>query len=210
MTKRCVLALCNRTRNMVAPWLEAGYEAVTVDMQEADRIEPGRHHLVADVMSLSIQDVGRFKPSIVFAFPPCTDLAVSGARHFRDKGLPRLIKALQIVNACREICEALNAPYMIENPVSTLATYWREADHTFNPSDFALYADEPDGQAYLKRTCLWTGGGSLCPSPRQSNRFWEVRCGGCPRLPTEPILGPKHRLALPAPCLRPTIHFFNE
>lgn len=172
MTKRCVLALCNRTRNMVAPWIEAGYEAVTVDLKDADSVETGRRHIVGAVEGLTQAFVAGLKPSIVFAFPPCTDLAVSGARHFRDKGLPRLIRALQTVNACRELCEASDAPYMIENPVSTLATYWRAADYTFNPSDFALYADEPEGQAYLKRTCLWGGGGaSSCPSHHQSSPF---------------------------------------
>lgn len=156
-----VLALCNRTRNMVRPWLEAGHEAVTVDMQPADVDEPGRTHIVADVREFRPE--GRF--DMVFAFPPCTHLAVSGARWFRDKGLPKLIEALQIVNACREICEDLGAPYMIENPVGTLKTYWRDPDHTFNPCDYALYSPEPEEDAYTKRTCLWTGHGFIMPQP---------------------------------------------
>lgn len=174
-----VLALCNRTRNMIAPWLDAGYEAVTVDMQEADRQEAGRAHLVRDVTTLTAEWIIDLAPAMVFAFPPCTDLAVSGARHFRDKGLPRLINALRIVNACRELCEASGAPYMIENPVSTLSTYWRDADHTFDPADFALYAEDPDSQAYVKKTCLWTGGGFIMPQrasvpPVLGSKMWRL------------------------------------
>lgn len=174
-----VVALCNRTRNMVAPWLAAGYQAVTVDMQEADQAEDGRVHLIADVTQLTTDWIKSLSPAIVFAFPPCTDLAVSGARHFRDKGLPRLIDALRIVNACRELCEASGAPYMIENPVSTLSTYWRDPDHTFDPSDFALYAEDPDSQAYVKKTCLWTGGGFIMPqrapvSPTLGSKMWRL------------------------------------
>lgn len=79
--------------------------------------------------------------------------------------MPKLIEALTLVNACREICEAVRCPYMIENPVSTLATYWREPDFTFDPADYGLYADDPEADGYTKRTCLWTGGGFIMPQP---------------------------------------------
>lgn len=54
---------------------------------------------------------------------------------------------------------------MIENPVGRLSTAWRKPDHTFNPCDFGGYL-EPAGDAYTKRTCLWTGGGFVMPEPR--------------------------------------------
>ena len=124
-----VLSLCDRTGNMVQPWLDAGYEAVTVDKQEAASAHPARHHFAADVRTWHYPL--RFgRPAIVFAFPPCTDMAVSGARWLKDKGLRALIDALTIVDACREICEASGAPWMIEHPVSTLATYWRKPDYS--------------------------------------------------------------------------------
>lgn len=169
-----VLSLCDRTGNMVRPWLEAGHEAVTVDLQKEPERQAGRTHVVADVRALKSADA-----DIVFAFPPCTHLAVSGARWYRDKGLPKLIEALQIVEACRALCEAAGAPYMIENPVGTLATYWRDPDHTFHPVHYAGYAPEPDADAYTKKTCLWTGGGFVMPD----------------RKPGEPTLGSlMHRL----------------
>lgn len=155
-----VLSLCDRTGNMVQPWIDAGYQAVTVDLQEAPSSTPARHHFAADIRGWRYPL--RFgRPSIVFAFPPCTHLAVSGARWFQSKGMGALIEALEIVEACREICEASGAPYMIENPVSTLATYWRKPDHTFHPWQFTEL--EP-ADNYTKKTCLWTGGGFVMPA----------------------------------------------
>ncbi|WP_193376983.1 hypothetical protein [Frigoriglobus tundricola] len=103
----------------------------------------------------------------VFAFPPCTHLAVSGARWFKDKGLNALADALHIVASCNRICEAGNAPFLIENPVSTLSTYWRKPDYSFDPCDYAGYLDDPAPEAYTKRTCLWVGGGFRLPDPRR-------------------------------------------
>lgn len=149
-----VVSLCDRTGNMVQPWLEAGYEAITVDLQEAPARIIGRHHFVADVRTWRYP-LHFGKPAAIFAFPPCTHLAVSGARWFKEKGLSALISGLEIVNACREICEQSGVPYMIENPVGTLATYWREPDFNFDPCDY--------GDPYTKKTCLWIGGGFVMP-----------------------------------------------
>lgn len=148
---RTVLSLCDRTGNMVRPWLDAGFHAVTVDVQPEANPHPRRTHLQMDVRTFQPD----FAPAIVFAFPPCTHLAASGARWFRDKGLKALIGALELVEACRAICEDSGAPWMLENPVGTLSTYWRQPDHAFDPCDY--------GDPYTKRTLLWTGGGFVMP-----------------------------------------------
>lgn len=57
-------------------------------------------------------------------------------------------------------------PYLIENPVGTLSTYWRAPDHKFDPCEYAGYLEEPGAEADTKRTCLWTGGGFRMPPPR--------------------------------------------
>jgi len=156
-----VLSLCDRTGNMVKPWLDAGYDAITVDVQEAVNPHSRRIHLTRDVRNHAEfwekAFLGKF--AAVFAFPPCTHFAVSGARWFKDKGLDVLIEALEIVNACRKICEASRAPWMLENPVGTLSTitesYWQAPSHSFNPNDY--------GDPYTKKTMLWTGGGFVMP-----------------------------------------------
>jgi hypothetical protein len=121
-------------------------------------MHPLREHITHDILNLGIP-VG-WNPAAVFAFPPCTHLAVSGARWFREKGLRGLIGGLSIVEACREICELFGCPWMLENPVGTLATYWREPDYMFDPCDY--------GDPYTKKTCLWTGGGFVMPEKVQA------------------------------------------
>ena len=90
-----VLSLCDRTGNMVLPWLEAGWRAVTVDLEPAVNPHGNRTHVVSDVRRFVL----RHRPSIVFAFPPCTHLASSGARWFRSKGLPALTLPAPLVAA---------------------------------------------------------------------------------------------------------------
>ena len=157
-----VLSLCDRTGVMVQPWLDAGFACTIVDVQHQGETTEG---LLTKVRA----DVTTWLPplddyAIVFAFPPCTHLAQSGARWFRGKGLSALIEGLQVVEACRRICEWSGAPYLIENPIGQLSTYWRKPDHYFDPLDFGAYV--LDGEDYTKRTCLWVGGGFVMPAPR--------------------------------------------
>lgn len=168
MSRGYVLSLCDRTGQMVLPWIEAGYGAVTVDKQAAINWQKGRRHWIGDVRDFDFEadvfDLNDGPPVAIFAFPPCTHVAVSGAKHFRTKGLPKLIEALEILNACRTICEDedANSPYMIENPVSVFSSYWRKPDHIFNPYDYTAFEL---GDHYTKKTCLWTGNGFVMPKP---------------------------------------------
>lgn len=147
MSSHLVLSLFDLTGNMVKPWADAGFDTLCVDIQRDGT------------------DILRWLPprreyKIVFAFPPCTNFAVSGARWFKDKGLAGLASAIELVERARDICEWCGAPWMIENPVGTLSTYWREPDHSFEPWHFAGY--EPDNH-YTKQTWLWTGNGFVMP-----------------------------------------------
>ncbi len=94
-----------------------------------------------------------------------TNLAVSGARWFRRKGLGGLSEAIDLVEACRRIAVWSEAPWMLENPVSTLSSYWRKPDYTFDLCEYGGYLDPP-GDHYTKKTCLWTGNGFVMPSPK--------------------------------------------
>lgn len=180
-----VVSLCDRTGIMVQPWVDAGYRAITVDLKPArEPIARGRVHVIADVRSQwwRVQDLSRLVA--VFAFPPCTDLAGSGARWFRGKGLSPLINSLQVVEACREFCEvseAQGAIWVLENPVGVLSSFWRDPDHIFNPNEY--------GDPYTKRTCLWTGGGFVMPPIILPGDLFEEPTW------TEPVEGSKmHRM----------------
>jgi len=162
--RRIVISLFDLTTNMVAPWAEAGFICYCVDLQHPPgETRKGNIRLIG-------ADVREWLPPyapvrILFAFPPCTDVAVSGARWFKDKGLGGLIKALELFDVALRLAEWTRAPYLIENPVSTVSTYWRKPDHLFDPCDYGGYVDPP-GDAYTKKTCLWTGNGFKMPQAR--------------------------------------------
>jgi hypothetical protein len=160
MDSGVVLSLCDLTGNMVQPWATAGYRCICVDLQHPEE-------MVNDGLITYIRaDVRNWLPplkryAIVFAFPPCTHLSVSGARWFASKGLSKLSEALAVVDACKRICEWSGAPWMLENPVSVLSSYWRKPDYSYDPCQYAGYG-YPE-EAYTKKTCLWTGGGFRMP-----------------------------------------------
>lgn len=161
-----VVFLYDKTGNAARPWIEAGYSALIVDLQH----KPGLHtddgrlfKLGCDLRSGFSMPVELQHMRVAFsaAFPPCDHLAVSGARWFKGKGLRKLALAIDLFATAAEVCEELGAPYFIENPVSTISTYWRKADHSFQPHWFTKY--EPSDN-YNKQTNLWVGGGFTMPA----------------------------------------------
>lgn len=172
-----VISLFDLTGNMVRPWADAGYLCYCVDLQHP----PGetRDGCIVRVGADVREWLPPFAPvKMFFAFPPCTHVAVSGARWFKDKGLGALIDALQLFEASVRLAEWTGAPYLIENPVSTVSTYWRKPDHTFDPCDYGGYL-KPPGDSYSKKTCLWTGNGFVMPQrkrvpPREGSRFHRL------------------------------------
>jgi len=162
--KGVMLSLYDYTGNMARPWALDGYECYAVDIKhiDAERTEEvgdGKIHYVGADLTEWLPP--REEYAFVAAFPPCTNLAVSGARWFTDKGLGGLAEGIELVEVAVDICEWADAPYMIENPVSTLSTYWRDPDYTFHPYEYDGFTAEDD--AYSKKTCLWTGGGFEMP-----------------------------------------------
>lgn len=166
-----VLSLFDRTTHMVRPWAEAGWLCYCVDMQHP----PGEHRegniirVGADILNWLPP---RSRTKITFAFPPCTHLAVSGARWFRDKsrgkGLGALTQGLTLFARAIEFAEWIGAPYMVENPISVVSSHLRQPEHTFDPSEYAGYLPkaEQGEEAFTKRTCLWTGCGFVMPKPK--------------------------------------------
>jgi hypothetical protein len=150
-----VISCFDHSTNMVKPWAEAGYDCYCIDiMHSTGSYRDGNITKVG----CDINDWMPPRGDVAFAafFPPCTDVAVSGARWFKDKGIGRLVQALHLFDVSVKLAEWLECPYLIENPVSTISTYWRTPDHSFDPCDY--------GDPYTKKTCLWTGGGFLMPA----------------------------------------------
>ena len=131
------VSLFDYTGNMLIPWLRAGYECHIYDMQHPPCISVRDNGMICHGADLS-EMVPAFFGDIAFvsAFPPCDHLAVSGARWFKGKGLRKLAKSIELFATAAEFCESTGAPYIIENPVSTISTYWRKPDYSFHPHDY--------------------------------------------------------------------------
>ncbi len=158
---------------MAEPWAEAGWQCFCVDVQHKIR-KPVTKGNITYVWG----DVRAWTPppglaiTFVAAFPPCTHVAVSGARDFKTKGGMMLRDALETFETCRLAAAWSGAPYLIENPAGVLAStsHIGKADHTFHPCDFAGWLADPAEQhaeAYTKMTCLWSGNGFIMPEKKR-------------------------------------------
>jgi hypothetical protein len=178
MSNRIALFLCSKTTNMAEPWLAAGYECWLVDIQHP----AGEHHdgrLVRVGADLRTWLPPRRDYVFAFAFPPCTNQSVSGARWFREKGLAGLAAGIELVERSALICQWTEAPWGLEHPVSVVSSYWRKPDFTFHPWEYAGWLPEPEAENYTKKTCLWTGGGFVMPEPNPAaaphrNDIWRM------------------------------------
>lgn len=169
-----VVSLFDKTGAMVAPWVEAGRMALIVDLQHPEGLttDDGRlWRLRADLRhGFTMPNLPPFdEVEFVSAFPPCDHLAVSGSRWFKGKGLRALSLSVDLFATAADTCEVLGAPYQIENPVSTISTYWRKPDHVFHPWH---YSGHESSDNYTKTTCLWTGHGFVMPE-----RFEDLFAG---------------------------------
>ena len=195
MTKGIVLSLYDFTGEALKPWAEAGYECYAYDIQHTGTEATFENtqffagggsiaYLNADLHNkdnlFALRSEFMEKP-VVFgmAFPVCTDMAVSGAAHFKRKAErdPEFqVKAVNYAKWCAWLFDALGVPYFVENPVSVLATKWRKPDHSFHPYQYGEYLSDAEAvhprwpeyiaerDAYTKKTCLWTGGGFRMPT----------------------------------------------
>lgn len=92
----------------------------------------------------------------IISHPPCTHFAGSGARWWKDKTDEKLIDALSMVDAVFRMVQIYNPKFwFIENPVGRLVHYIGKPVFYFHPHEFAGWADNPDSEAYTKKTCLW-------------------------------------------------------
>lgn len=186
-----VVSLFDESGNMGRPWAERGAIVHCFDILNRDRdpvvefvgeggfIFYHAHDLTNDENLERIAD--SLGPDIVFGFPPCTDLAVSGAAHFEAKRAknPRFQdEAVALARQVEKLGNLCRVPWFAENPVSVLSTLWRKPDYSFHPYEYGGYLTEaeahhprwPDYIApydrYRKKTCLWTGNGFKMPDPK--------------------------------------------
>lgn len=130
--KKIILDLCGGTGAWSKPYKDNGYDVRNITLPECDvRL----YQPIDDIYG-------------ILAAPPCTHLAVSGARWWKKKGESALLEALAIVDACLRII-LISKPmfWALENPVGRLKHYLGEPQFKFDPCDF--------GCPYTKKTYLW-------------------------------------------------------
>jgi len=131
-----VLVACEFSGIVRDAFIAKGHKAVSCDLLPTERPGP---HIQGDV--LEILDDGW---DLILAFPPCTRLAVSGARWF--KGKEREQQAA--VEFFMRFTTGLR--YCIENPIGIMSTRYRKPDQIIQPWQF--------GHGETKATCLWLNG----------------------------------------------------
>ena len=161
MKQKIIISCFDVSCNFVQPWAAAGYLCYCVDLQH--RLGENKEGNIIKVGT----DISHWMPpkgdiSLAAFFPPCTHLAVSGAKWFKGKGLFLLAESIKLFAHSIRLAEFIEAPYFIENPVSTISTYWRKSDFKFDPCDFGGYLNPP-GDKYLKETHLWVGNNFIMP-----------------------------------------------
>jgi site-specific DNA-cytosine methylase len=130
-----VLVACEYSGTVRDAFIAAGHDAMSCDLLPTD--SPGPHYQ-GDVMDILGQCW-----DLMIAHPPCTHLAVSGARWFKDKQTEQA-EALDFVRFL------MNAPIpriAIENPISIISSRIRKPDQIIQPWMF--------GHGETKATCLW-------------------------------------------------------
>lgn len=149
------------------PFLDAGWDVLCFDIQHGVRKPELPCGVYCDLSTVGpvltkLAERGYTPSDIDFlgCWPPCTDVAVCGARDFKAKGLRALQKSVGYFATCQELSSLTNCPGFIENPISAMATHWRKPDHYFHPEDYTGFCLRDN---YTKKTGLWTFGGFIMP-----------------------------------------------
>jgi len=130
-----VLIACEFSGIVRDAFAARGNDAVSCDILPTEK--PGEH-IQDDVLNHLNE-----RWDMMIAHPPCTHLAVSGARWFKDKKKEQK-EALEFV---RGLFDAPIRKTCIENPVSIISTRIRPCDQIIQPWMF--------GHGETKTTCLW-------------------------------------------------------
>lgn len=137
-----VLIACEYSGVVRDGFLERGHDAWSCDLLPTEGKSSNRHYMM-DVRTVLHQDW-----DMIIAFPPCTHLAVSGAKHFAQKRLDgRQQEGIDFFmlfanHPCPKIA--------IENPVGIMSTLYRKPNQIIQPYQF--------GHPAKKTTCLWLKG----------------------------------------------------
>lgn len=137
-----VLIACEESQAVTKEFRKLGHEAYSCDVLPCSGGHP-KWHLQRDVKKII-----NGKWDMVIAFPPCTHLAVSGARWFKEKIVDgRQQQGIDFFNLFTNLkCNKV----AIENPIGIMSTQYRKPDQIIQPWQY--------GHGETKATCLWLKG----------------------------------------------------
>ncbi len=132
-----VLVACEFSGIVRDAFKAKGHDAWSCDLLPTER--PGNHFTdpIEIILSMGI------KWDLMIAHPPCTHLAVSGARWFKDK----VEEQKEAIKFFMALVDAPIAKIAIENPISIMSRRYRKPDQIIQPWQF--------GHGETKATCLW-------------------------------------------------------
>jgi len=136
-----VLVACEFSGVVREAFRAVGCDAWSCDLLPSEI--PSARHFQTDVRTLLH---GQDDWDLLIAHPPCTHLAVSGARYFKDKQTEQA-EALAFV---RLLLDSPIPRIAVENPVSVISSRIRKPDQIVQPFHF--------GDPFRKTTCLWLKG----------------------------------------------------
>ena len=158
-----ILVACEYSGTVRDAFIARGHDAWSCDLLPTETDGP---HIQGDVRQALLAT----EWDLMIAHPPCTHLAVSGARWFKDKRQEQA-EALDFV---RLLMDAPVSKICIENPISVISTKIRKPDQIIQPWMF--------GHGETKATCLWLKGLPLLAP----TRVVEGREARVHRLPPSP------------------------
>jgi len=133
-----ILVACEYSGIVRDAFTRQGHDAWSCDILPT---ESEGNHIQDDILNHLNKDW-----DIMIAHPPCTHLAVSGARWFTEGKKPISLRE-DALNFVRKLMRAPINKIAIENPVSVISSHIRKSDQTIQPYQF--------GHKEYKRTCLW-------------------------------------------------------
>lgn len=137
-----ILVACEESQAVTIELRRLGHEAYSCDIIPCSGGHP-EWHLQVDALELL-----KMKWDMILAFPPCTHLAVSGARYFEQKRKDGRQQAA--IDFFMRFANADCSKIAIENPVGIMSTVWKKPDQIIQPWQF--------GHGETKKTCLWLKG----------------------------------------------------
>ena len=130
-----VLVACEFSGIVREAFKVKGHDAISCDLLPSEI--PGNHY------KGDVRDIIDDGFDLMIAHPPCTHLAVSGARWFKDKKVEQK-EALDFV---RFLMDSNIPKIAIENPISIISSHIRKPDQIIQPWQF--------GHGETKATCIW-------------------------------------------------------